>query len=109
MLERIVGHYIEHWPQLFLEEGRFCSAEEAKKEGAKKPSEAVFQRSFGVRRPVSYVVTEKAPEKGDKAAWSRVVAVFVQGKEWQFRDWPFQVRPRGPAQRGLGLGFRVQF
>lgn len=21
--------------------------------------------------------------------WSRVVAVFAQGKQWQFKDWPF--------------------
>jgi parafibromin len=24
--------------------------------------------------------------------WDRVVAVFVLGKEWQFKDWPFKDR-----------------
>lgn len=71
--------------------------EEAKREGAKKPAEAPFQRTFGVSRPVSFVVSEKAPDAGDKAAWSRVLAVFVQGKEWQFREWPFQVRLEPPV------------
>ena len=67
-------------------------AEDVKKEGAKKLPEAVFQRTIGCGRPQPYVVSEKAPDKGDRATWSRVVAVFVQGKEWQFRDWPFAVR-----------------
>ena len=40
---------------------------------------------------VTYHITDVAPDKKDNA-WGRVVAVFVQGKAWQFRDWPFQVR-----------------
>ena len=77
---------------MFLEEGRFCSWETAQKAGAKQLATVPFKRTIGTAKPQQYFVTEKAPSKDDAAAWSRVAAVFVQGKEWQFRDWPFKVR-----------------
>lgn len=40
---------------------------------------------------VVYHVTDAAPDKRDPT-WRRVVAVFVQGKDWQFRGWPFKVQ-----------------
>jgi parafibromin len=37
----------------------------------------------------AYEVRDKPSAlKGDD--WDRVVAVFVLGKEWQFKDWPFK-------------------
>lgn len=44
----------------------------------------------GGRFQVPYHVTDAAPDKRDPS-WRRVVAVFVQGKDWQFRGWPFKV------------------
>ncbi|KAF7101493.1 hypothetical protein CFC21_102816, partial [Triticum aestivum] len=39
--------------------------------------------------PVAFEVRDKpASLKADDSA--RVVAVFVLGKEWQFKDWPFK-------------------
>ncbi|XP_044432196.1 protein CDC73 homolog [Triticum aestivum] len=39
--------------------------------------------------PVAFEVRDKlASLKADD--WVRVVAVFVLGKEWQFKDWPFK-------------------
>ncbi len=78
--------------QIFLEEGRFTTWQECQEAGIKKASTRTFQRTINRAKPVTYHVTDTAPAPLDQA-WRRVVAVFVQGKEWQFRDWPFPVRP----------------
>jgi hypothetical protein len=81
----------------FFEEGKFVpSAEAYKRDPAKKPVLA-FRRS-ALRSPPNlpaYQVTDSVPAKGSPD-WQRVVAVIVQGKPWQFRDWPF----KGAAQGG---------
>ena len=39
-----------------------------------------------------YEVSDAPPGEKDAAGWQRVLAVFVQGKDWQFRGWPFKAR-----------------
>lgn len=38
---------------------------------------------------VTYHVRDR-PEGMGRREWERVVAVFVLGKEWQFKDWPWK-------------------
>jgi parafibromin len=57
--------------------------------GQKKHSTIIFKRRYLRDRSVKYEVTDKAPHKRSED-WARVVAVFVSGKEWQFKDWPFR-------------------
>ncbi|GJM96110.1 hypothetical protein PR202_ga12920 [Eleusine coracana subsp. coracana] len=82
----------------FLEDGVFVPSEERMRamKGV-KPESVTVQRKLMVRgdRPgatggsVSFEVRDKpASLKSDD--WGRVVAVFVLGKEWQFKDWPFK-------------------
>jgi parafibromin len=82
----------------FLEDGVFVPSEErmrATKGG--KPESVTVQRKLMVRgdragttaASMSFEVRDKpASLKGND--WGRVVAVFVLGKEWQFKDWPFR-------------------
>ena len=49
-------------------------------------------RTMGRKPPgVPYVITSKAPHASSND-WRRVVAVFVSGQAWQFKDWPHQAR-----------------
>ena len=41
---------------------------------------------------VPYRVTD-CPQKLSPAEWDRVVAVFVTGKLWQFKNWPWDGNP----------------
>ena len=43
-----------------------------------------------------YEVSDAPPGEKDAAGWQRVLAVFVQGKDWQFRGWPFKARAAMP-------------
>ena len=48
-----------------------------------------WQKSSAAGGAVSFEVRDKpASLKSDD--WGRVVGVFVLGKEWQFKDWPFK-------------------
>mgnify|MGYP001199273961 CR=1 FL=1 len=73
----------------FLEGEKFVTWDSQHKAGRKKVSAMKFKRRHGRPQRVEYEVTDKAPDKRDREGWARVVAVFVSGKEWQFKDWPF--------------------
>ena len=47
-----------------------------------------------------YEVSDAPPGERDAKGWQRVLAVFVQGKDWQFRGWPFKARCRSAAGWG---------
>ncbi|EER91115.1 hypothetical protein BDA96_01G151500 [Sorghum bicolor] len=81
----------------FLEDGVFVPSEERMRatKGGKPESVTVqkklirTERAGGAGGAVSFEVRDKpASLKSDD--WGRVVAVFVLGKEWQFKDWPFK-------------------
>jgi hypothetical protein len=84
----------------FLAEGKFVPSGEAY---AKDPTReggpaglVAFERSALRAPPLpTYQVTDAVPPPRSPD-WARVVAVVVQGKAWQFRDWPF----KGAAQSG---------
>jgi len=84
----------------FLAEGKFVPSGEAY---AKDPTReggpaglVAFERSALRAPPLpTYQVTDAVPPPRSPD-WARVVAVVVQGKAWQFRDWPF----KGAAQGG---------
>ncbi|OWM74295.1 hypothetical protein CDL15_Pgr008609 [Punica granatum] len=75
----------------FLEDGVFIPTDvKAKQMNGTKPDCITVQKKFG-RHPVlpAYEVRDK-PSSLKREDWDRVVAVFVLGKEWQFKDWPFK-------------------
>ncbi|KAH7415566.1 hypothetical protein KP509_14G052600 [Ceratopteris richardii] len=55
----------------------------------KKPEVLYFYRKMGREKPVKYEVRDKTTALSPKD-WDRVLAAFVLGKEWQFKDWPFK-------------------
>ncbi|KDP40199.1 hypothetical protein JCGZ_02197 [Jatropha curcas] len=60
-------------------------------EGA-KPEGFTVQKKFSTDRNrvmTAYDVRDK-PSALKAEDWDRVVAVFILGKEWQFKDWPFK-------------------
>ncbi|CAN6298344.1 unnamed protein product [Urochloa humidicola] len=81
----------------FLEDGVFVPSDERMRatKGGKPESVTVQKKLIRAERvgaaggAVSFEVRDKpASLKADD--WGRVVAVFVLGKEWQFKDWPFK-------------------
>jgi parafibromin len=82
----------------FLEDFVFVPSDEKVRalKGSPKPECVTVQKKHirgeraGVAAgPVAFEVRDKpASLKADD--WARVVAVFVLGKEWQFKDWPFK-------------------
>ncbi|KAK9838857.1 hypothetical protein WJX74_004666 [Apatococcus lobatus] len=80
----------------FLEKGEYKTADACKQEGdLRKPDGTVeVWRKQGRQKPVLYHAMEGCPAKTD-ATWRRVVAVFVQGKKWQFKGWPFKGAEQG--------------
>ena len=81
----------------FLEEGKYVPNGECREDVETKSGQCWIQRSLGRKTPVIYEVRDKAPAKyqfvdGEKKRnpeWNRVVAVFVLGAKWQFKEWPF--------------------
>ncbi|EEH54096.1 PAF1 complex protein Cdc73 [Micromonas pusilla CCMP1545] len=73
----------------FLANEKLVTWDSVHKSGGKKHSNIVFKRRYKRDRSIKYEVTDKAPDKRSPD-WARVVAVFVSGKEWQFKNWPFQ-------------------
>ena len=86
----------------FLAKEKLVTWESMHKAGEKKHSSITLKRKY--KRPkskqypeghVKYEITDKPPDKKDSKSWARVVAVFVSGKEWQFKDWPFKGAEEG--------------
>lgn len=69
-----------------LEKGNFKTREERKAEGAKKEDKVVVQH-VEEGWTARYKIVESPEKQMKKEDWGRVVAVFVQGPEWQFKGW----------------------
>jgi hypothetical protein len=74
----------------FLRDGKYVSVEEKRALGARREAEMRFEHftnsgGGGGRRLLVRVLDTGV--KLTDAEWSRVVAVFVQGQEWQFKGW----------------------
>ncbi|XP_024021227.1 protein CDC73 homolog isoform X2 [Morus notabilis] len=77
----------------FLEDGVFIPTDvKVKQMKGPKPDCVTVQKKFSRDRDrvvTAYEVRDK-PSALKAEDWDRVVAVFVLGKEWQFKDWPFK-------------------
>nr|GEZ63558.1 protein CDC73 homolog [Tanacetum cinerariifolium] len=76
----------------FLEDGVFVPSDvKMKQMKGPKPDCVTVVKKFSSRDRVvmAYEVRDK-PSVLKAEEWGRVVAVFVLGKEWQFKDWPFK-------------------
>lgn len=77
----------------FLEDGVFIPTEvKAEQMKGVKPDCVTVQKKFSRDRVVAAYEVRDKPSALKKDDWDRVVAVFVLGKEWQFKDWPFKNR-----------------
>lgn len=74
----------------FLEDGVYYAPDAKVKEMPKKPECITIQRKSGRDRTGFTFEVRDKPSALSLNDWSRVVAVFVLGKEWQFKDWPFK-------------------
>jgi parafibromin len=79
----------------FLEDGIYIPTDvKVKQMKRPKPECVTVQKKFSTDRNrvmTAYEVRDK-PSALKADDWDRVVAVFVLGKEWQFKDWPFKDR-----------------
>ncbi|XP_043807107.1 protein CDC73 homolog isoform X2 [Manihot esculenta] len=77
----------------FLEDGIYIPTDvKVKQMKGAKPDCVTVQKKFSTDRNrvmTAYEVRDK-PSALKAEDWDRVVAVFVLGKEWQFKDWPFK-------------------
>ncbi|XP_044484117.1 protein CDC73 homolog [Mangifera indica] len=77
----------------FLEDGVFIPTDvKVKNMNGVRPECVTVQKKFSRDRDQvvkAYEVRDK-PSTLKAEDWDRVVAVFVLGKEWQFKDWPFK-------------------
>lgn len=96
----------------FLEEGKFVpSAEAAAAAGNVKPAKGLDYTRTALRsgpRMPRYHVTDKVPRSGHPD-WKRVVAVIVQGKAWQFKDFPFKGADKGELRETFTQLFGAYF
>ena len=60
--------------------------------GMKRDNEVLIQRRKEGGLTVPYRVIDN-PKKLSPPDWDRVVAVFVMGQAWQFKDWPWDGNP----------------
>lgn len=75
-----------------LQDLRFVSTDEKKSQGTKRDNEVLIQRRKSGGLTVPYRVIDN-PLKLSQDDWERVVAVFVQGPAWQFKNWPWNGNP----------------
>ncbi|KAI3993091.1 hypothetical protein MKX01_009834 [Papaver californicum] len=75
----------------FLEDGVFIPTDvKIKQMQGAKPDCVTVQKKFSRDRVVTAYEVRDKPSALKADDWDRVVAVFVLGKEWQFKDWPFK-------------------
>ncbi|WOL15280.1 hypothetical protein Cni_G24061 [Canna indica] len=75
----------------FLEDGVFVPTDvKMKAMRGPKPECVTVQKKLSRDRVVAAYEVRDKPSAFKPEDWDRVVAVFVLGKEWQFKDWPFK-------------------
>lgn len=75
----------------FLEDGVFIHTDvKAKQMKGPKPDCVTVQKKFSRDRVVTAYEVRDKPSALKADDWDRVVAVFVLGKDWQFKAWPFK-------------------
>ncbi|KAL8121760.1 protein CDC73 homolog [Apium graveolens] len=75
----------------FLEDGVYIPTDvKVKQMKGAKPECVTVQKKFSRDRVVTAYEVRDKPSALKAEDWDRVVACFVLGKEWQFKDWPFK-------------------
>ncbi|KAJ7980013.1 PHP protein [Quillaja saponaria] len=75
----------------FLEDGVYIPTDvKAKQMKGARPDCVTVQKKLSRDRVVTAYEVRDKPSALKAEDWDRVVAVFVLGKEWQFKDWPFK-------------------
>ncbi|RRT43718.1 hypothetical protein B296_00052298, partial [Ensete ventricosum] len=75
----------------FLEDGVFVPTDvKVKAMRGPKPDCVTVQKKLSRDRAVAAYEVRDKPSAFKPEDWDRVVAVFVLGKEWQFKDWPYK-------------------
>ncbi|XP_040215746.1 parafibromin [Rana temporaria] len=100
-----------------LQDLKFVSSEEKKKQGCQRENEVLIQRRKDQMQPggtsisvtVPYRVIDQ-PLKLLPQDWDRVVAVFVQGPAWQFKGWPWVLPDGSPVDIFAKIrGFHLKY
>uniref|UniRef100_A0A6I8SHN5 Parafibromin n=1 Tax=Xenopus tropicalis TaxID=8364 RepID=A0A6I8SHN5_XENTR len=100
-----------------LQDLKFVSSEEKKKQGCQRDNETLIQRRKDQMQPggttisvtVPYRVVDQ-PLKLLPQDWDRVVAVFVQGPAWQFKGWPWVLPDGSPVDIFAKIkGFHLKY
>ncbi|CDO99082.1 unnamed protein product [Coffea canephora] len=75
----------------FLEDGVFIPTDvKVNQMKGVKPDCVTVQKKFSRDRVVTAYEVRDKPSTLKSEDWDRLVAVFVLGKEWQFKDWPYK-------------------
>ncbi|XP_061354524.1 protein CDC73 homolog [Gastrolobium bilobum] len=75
----------------FLEDGIYIPTDvKVKQMKGARPDCVTVQKKLSRDRVVTAYEVRDKPSALKPEDWDRVVAVFVLGKEWQFKDWPFK-------------------
>uniref|UniRef100_A0AC35TK76 CDC73_C domain-containing protein n=1 Tax=Rhabditophanes sp. KR3021 TaxID=114890 RepID=A0AC35TK76_9BILA len=83
-----------------LQDLTFKTSEEKRKE-MKRPNETVVHRTKENGEVIPYKIVDN-PTKFNDDEWDRVVAVFVQGPAWQFKNWRWNGDPVNIFSNVLG-------
>lgn len=75
-----------------LQDFKFVTQEDKRAGGAQRENEILLQRRKDGNTTVPYRIVDQ-PGKLTPQDWSRVVAVFVLGPQWQFKGWPWEGNP----------------
>jgi parafibromin len=75
----------------FLEDGVYIPTDvKIKQMKGARPDCVTVQKKLSRDRAVTAYEVRDKPAALKPEDWDRVVAVFVLGKDWQFKDWPFK-------------------
>ncbi|XP_057450223.1 protein CDC73 homolog [Lotus japonicus] len=75
----------------FLEDGIYIPTDvKVKQMKGTRPDCVTVQKKLSRDRVVAAYEVRDKPSTLKPEDWDRVVAVFVLGKEWQFKEWPFK-------------------
>eukprot|EP00127_Corallochytrium_limacisporum_P001327 Clim_evm17s51 gene=Clim_evmTU17s51 len=72
----------------FLQDGQFFTTRQMKENGAKRPDK---DTDYIIHRTDDQLLTFRVVDNIKRLSrqdWENVVAVFIAGPEWQFREWP---------------------
>lgn len=71
----------------FLQNGAFVSPDDKRKAGAAREASVLLKRTDPVTGSIKMFKLMDNPLTLSSDDWGRVVAVFVSGQAWQFKNW----------------------